>query len=671
MKTVVMTRNNEVSASVAFLKTYTAVTSNLQPMDLCDGFTINDGAIALTSEHTTKTFIIPDDCNYIVFDCVYQDNLSTRDETPANILIGEAGLGIGLWDYEDIDIHAQTQYEGFPTRNRNYNDGLPMYISSRSGKTRRHIALEVEEGESYAIEMETKSLNVVFAATNKTNPSSYESVGAVDGTWNVVEGTAFLKVPAGAHYMIIGSSIDTLGDVVRFIKSIRKYKEDSLLDVLSKNSTFDILVAASDSDVTDKSKADVVCDGVNDAAIITTLMQTYSRKHNIVLSSGTFYIHSFSGGGDGTVGVPYVAIPLTESTTIGFTAKMKGVYPAKYGTSYISDITQDIRGARFVVTEECYNSLDNDKYYAVFGGIDGTYNTWSKYQLVLEDVGIYLPDNKKNIICVDGINIGGMDLYHCVFRGNSFLNRHPTEQQPLQIGVDGCIGVRGHRGACNGLAVKWEYCAAFAMGVGFSVCGEHLVIIHPDSIGCKYGFWFNQFPELRNGEGSSDSADAINGKSWLYPNVLIQPMDEVCANYMRFGINPQKQGLDIIGLNVEHHNEMFSSTGNGHLATEDVPGSWAGNISYVIGHNLNNDNPSRPYQYRNMWEYPLFASDGSGKNFNSKNEAHALTGTTATRLTYAANWWQRYWDTDLGKEVICIDPTTSPQTWALADGTIV
>ena len=88
------------------------------------------------------------------------------------------------------------------------------------------------------------------------------------------------------------------------------------------------------------------------------------------------------------------------------------------------------------------------------------------------------------------------------------------------------------------------------------------------------------------------------------------------------------------------------------------PAQFCGYINFTTGGGGVN---SRNIQ---IWE-----NDGSGVNFKTENSTHAKGGTTAERNTYYAQYMQHYYDTDLNKELICID--TAAQKWVDCLGNII
>jgi hypothetical protein len=71
----------------------------------------------------------------------------------------------------------------------------------------------------------------------------------------------------------------------------------------------------------------------------------------------------------------------------------------------------------------------------------------------------------------------------------------------------------------------------------------------------------------------------------------------------------------------------------------------------------------------NAVDFPVWENDGSGVGFETVNLAHKPGGTSEERRSYAPHLWQRYFDTDLGKLLVCTDP--AKRTWVDAMGNAV
>jgi hypothetical protein len=62
----------------------------------------------------------------------------------------------------------------------------------------------------------------------------------------------------------------------------------------------------------------------------------------------------------------------------------------------------------------------------------------------------------------------------------------------------------------------------------------------------------------------------------------------------------------------------------------------------------------------------LWEEDGSGTGFTTRNLAHKAVGNSEERRKYYPQFGQQYFDTDLGKLLICTDP--AKRKWVDAMG---
>lgn len=383
-----------------------------------------------------------------------------------------------------------------------------------------------------------------------------------------------------------------------------------------------LTVAASNSCQADKDKADLVCDGDHDEATLQEAVDMLRGCGVISLAPGSYIVDGFSMAEDGT----------GYAVRTGYKANLRieGSAPAWGGM-----------GAKINVSQECYDSLSDDVIYSVIGGTSGDFFQTMSQNIELEGITVNLPGNQKRIICIDGYNTGRMSAIRCNCNGPK--NNRETD---ITLGVMDCVGIRGLKGSNNGTATEFSHCTVVGLGVGFALSGEHLVLISSTSIGCTYGFTFNQYP------------NNFQGSAQVHPITLIGCHDEVSANYPKFFDNPLGQSVVMINFGVEHYPKNRALGGN--YATETTPGQWHGTITYAI-QNFNQGDE----WIRNSPTIPFWAP-GSGIAFESRNNTHKSVVTSEERRSYAPNLGQTVFDTDLGKSVTCID--TWNKVWVDAKG---
>lgn len=385
----------------------------------------------------------------------------------------------------------------------------------------------------------------------------------------------------------------------------------------------EIYVAASDSHPTDKEKADIVCDGDNDQDDLQRAINALGSCGIVHLAAGNYRVDAFTKAING----PDYAI----KTNINSKVKLIGVVRANGSIDYDKP---RVNGVRILVTKKCYASLDSKRQYAVICGDDkDDFGEVMSQELTIKGLSVILPDNQKNIICIDGYHLGALNVDEARV-GTYYMNRGLGAGTNFHIGVPGCIGIRGLQGSNNGSETIFRSIYAIGLGIGFDLSGEHLVCIQLGAIGNRYGYRF--------------SAYSPHKWAWCHPITLINCCDEVSANYPLFGPNELHQAVNLINFNIEHYTNIF--TEGGEYAREAVPGQWRGNIDYDI-QDWEYDITNSPY--RRFW-----AADGSGSGTISRNNAHTPTLSTKERHSFAATIGQTVIDTDLNRTATCLRPGT-------------
>ena len=374
-----------------------------------------------------------------------------------------------------------------------------------------------------------------------------------------------------------------------------------------------VRVAAADSGPSDKEMADIVCDGRHDEIPLRRALESLDGCGRLEMASGNYIIDSFFTAEDGS---GYVLRTPYDSNI-----RIEGDLPNWNG-----------EGVRLRVSQDCYDSLSDEVTYSVICGTAGDFAQTMSQNLEVANVAVYLPDNRKRIICIDGYNTGRMSADRCNCKGPK--NNRETS---ITLGVMDCVGIRGLKGSNNGTATEFNHCTVVGLGVGFALSGEHLVLISSTSIGCTYGFTFNQYP------------NNFPGSAQVHPITLIGCHDEVSANYPKFFDNPLGQSIRFINFAVEHYPANLA-LGGGEYATETTPGQWHGIIDYAI-QNFNHGDE----WIRNSPTLPFWAP-GSGIAVESHNNTHKSVVTSEERRSYAPNIGQTVFDTTLGMIVVCVDP---------------
>ena len=387
----------------------------------------------------------------------------------------------------------------------------------------------------------------------------------------------------------------------------------------------DIYIAACDSNSYDKSIADFICDGINDEEELSKASKLVKGNSTIHLAEGNYYIDSFLDPGDGTPNYVFLTPYSNGRSNINIICdKNKNLK-----TSSTSNDADDISvGAVIRITDKCYNNLKEDVTYSIIRCCsDGGNRPYSNTLLTVNGIGFKIPDNEKPIICIDGYFASAIDARNCQFNAIK-------SSRDLHLPNVNLIGIRGVQGSNYGIFNYVMSCAAWGMGQGFALAGEHLYVEQCVTRFCRYGYNFNNFL-TKNG-------------IYVHGIIMINCADEFGFNMPLFGENKNKQPIYIIGLNFEWDSEYYGKfEGQGKLMTESTPGSWYGSLSYTITGNHSG--------WINTTDEPVWASDGSGCNIKSVNDAQKIKCDTYTRQRYAPNIGQIIFDESLNKPVICID----------------
>lgn len=380
-----------------------------------------------------------------------------------------------------------------------------------------------------------------------------------------------------------------------------------------------VVVAASNSTAHDKALARFVCTGSHDELTLQRAAEAiYKNKElkgnggNVILMAGDYRIDGFPCRGNDCRAA--VLLPMIRNNPSVFSLGFRGA-------------DHNSQNTRIHVSRACYDTLRTDTKYSVFACEQvGDYCHFS-----FMDLRMHLPSGGRNIICFDGRQMGSMECRRlmCVVDDHSTWTT-PTNE--INLPVEGCIALCGCFFNCNSWNYIWESCYALGFGQGYAVGGEHQLLVKCVGAYGRYGFTFNNYYP--------------KGKSSRHENTLIDCTDEANANFMKFAENTGRQTVNILNLNFEYWPQWFALPGQGHFATEVVPGQWYGQVNYTInrgGYTL--PNVSDPF-----W------AKGSGINFKSRNNTQKERCTSAERRSYYPTLNQKVFDTDQNKLLICTDP---------------
>lgn len=416
---------------------------------------------------------------------------------------------------------------------------------------------------------------------------------------------------------------------------------DFKCELISKDFSETVIVAASNSAEADKARADYVCTGTNDELI---LQSAVNDSDNVYLCDGDYYIDGFNYEyPSGHFNAVCIGKPVSSNSNVRYKQANAHIYGSNGSIRKMGTTIEFCGGANIHVSDDCYANLDSTKQYAIFGGITKNgVRIYPAAALKIENVSIFLPDNQKKIICIDGWNLARLSInnIHCQAIHSGVEGESGTgaiAPADLHIPVDGCIGVRGTQGSNYGLGNIWKSTMCRGFYEGFAVSGEHVIGIDLGTRFCNYGYTFNRWAMEVAAE-------------YAHPITMINCMSELDFNFPYFSsqwyINAaagtySRQTINIIDFNMEALPEYLALGGD--LAKESTPGTVFGEISYtaITGYSTTPNSVSVQF-----WE------SGHGHNVKTRNMAHAQSGTTTERNSYTPTYMQTYFDTTLNKLLI-------------------
>lgn len=265
---------------------------------------------------------------------------------------------------------------------------------------------------------------------------------------------------------------------------------------------------------------------------------------------------------------------------------------------------------------------------------------------------ISIPTWKRKCIVVNLRNVGcgeEKNLRISAFGNNQYGEYCPTDYANEDT-PEGLVGITGMHGWTYGDTTRYDNISVWGMHEAFQLGGEHLIC---NSLRARYNYCAYTFGNYKN---------SLSYGAFDHPLTLINCCDEKSTQGPIFAWNglaarkdwniiPDRkmQGITFIDFNTESYK---------YGAYEVEPGSFCGRIDYHYS-----DGVYGAFSNRSFW------ANGSGKKFITHDETHQDGGNTALRNSYRPNYMQRYFDTDLNKELICVNP--SSKKWVDTNGTVV
>lgn len=420
----------------------------------------------------------------------------------------------------------------------------------------------------------------------------------------------------GENY--INFTIDNDGDYLLWCYTESKVEYSLSLYEMQNPVTKNIIyIAATNSTNNDKKIAKYVCDGVNDEEEINTALSDIGECGTVYLLGGDYYIDNFQS---------YYGYAKTAIAVQPITGKrMRGVT--------IKGISHYFNGTNIHVTQNAFNSVNEEDQPCVINVLAPNNTYW---RVDIQNLAIILPDWKRKAIMINLDHCGcgeEKNLKLTAFGDASLSNaEYIPDGYSNTSTVDGLIGIRSFAGWAYGDTTRFDNISVWGCRVAFQLGAEHLIC---NSLRSRYNYCGYTFGEYHN---------EVNHGAFDHPTTLINCCDEQSYQGPIFaycGVLDPKfdttkdrklQGVTFIDFNTEHFKK---------LAKETNPGTFCGVIMFHPS-----DGTNGAYVNAKFWE------DGSGHNFKTVNLTHAQGGTSSLRKTYAPNYMQQYYDTDLNKLLI-------------------
>jgi hypothetical protein len=403
-----------------------------------------------------------------------------------------------------------------------------------------------------------------------------------------------------------------------------------------------VRVAAASSLPAAKAAADFVCTGDHDEKTIQAAIDRCAADgRDLLIFNGLYCIDAFRDWGDGG---PLAAIRIPRMLR-HFT--MRGQQTFQNGRGTIPEDVSVWRNGVVLYVRDSVWATAGTGVPSVLRGECTEVASQNGAGLAIEKVSVFICDTQHPARCVDlrwtdAVEVRDMSLNgfgYRVMNGDS----HPWNKfGPLPMPHIDAIGITMTSGS-NHPVSRFDNIIAQGFGQAFQAGGEH--VICNDCLAAKnlYGWTFGNY-EYAHG-------------AFCHPIVLVNCADEQSVHLPLFGTarnidqdgdTPHRQqSVTMVGCNFERMEYLTIGGKLGDGMREKVPGSWRGRIEYTM----------MPHETAaNTVDCQLWQNDGSGIGFETVNLVHKLGGSSEERRTYAPHLWQRYFDTDLKKLLVCTDP---------------
>lgn len=432
------------------------------------------------------------------------------------------------------------------------------------------------------------------------------------------------EVPSDADRVVINWSNNYIDNPFGFVAIKQESTVNEMIDeklagsIGLKNR---IIIAASNTPEELAAMADIKCTGSNDEVALNSAIATaIENGYSIFMLRGDYYLDAptktYASNND-------TFLLIDTSPASGSSASrsllIEGENPA-YGLHPMLHLSNS-----------AYEALDASKQYSFLAVYDSTqYGGFVE----LKNFRIYYPSNQKKICALDFVRFGGYARVHSVSATaytNGYNGQEVTISNPPAVAVEGCVGIKFIGKGPNGTyGSEITDCNLSGFNEGICINTEWTICNHVCSIFCVTGWVFGKY-----------TSTGIHSST--HPIVLINCGDERGVNLPYFYNTSGLQDIEMIAFSIERNAQNTPGKQLGNLAMERVPGSFRGRITYCTGQGSGN------WVNVGFWEY------GHGHGMRTVDAAQAQAGTTSLRNTFRPNYMQHYYDTTLGKEVICVD----------------
>jgi hypothetical protein len=335
-----------------------------------------------------------------------------------------------------------------------------------------------------------------------------------------------------------------------------------------------VIVAAYDSNASDKAIADYICDGINDEVELQQAINEFATTSGqIILCNGNYNIDSWTDKGDYGKFALFVPNPNVNHDLI-----IKGIsHPNRVGTYKIGG------GPTINVSSTAYTAIGSNDTVTVLGAIGPI--TYPNLNVTIENIGFNTTGTSKKMTIID--------LQYFANARINYVLMGLSSGAPSDTPNASYIGIRGLPGWNYGCGYTIKNCFLYGLGVAYDIGGEHLIM---EGCGCRFcdlTYRFNAYDKPAK---------------MAHPQTLINCCEEECVRSMYFCQSSTKQTITLIDFNIEARPTEYPSFPRSTKAVEQRPGDYRGIITYSA--NFENYINSSAIDF---WE------TGSGTNFTTIN----------------------------------------------------